>query len=98
MAKQKIHRQTFVGFKLEDDLLTLIDTAREFKDRSIFIREAVAEKLTKMGYTVQKDWVYKGRIKSVVKGNQTFSIGGSNSGTIVMGSQINEPQKKTSSH
>lgn len=97
MSNQRKNGQTFVGCHLEDDLLLRMDQAREFKDRSIFIREAIGEKLQRMGYEIQKDWVYKNRVKNLVQGTQVFAPGASNSGTVIMGSQFNESQKKTHS-
>jgi hypothetical protein len=50
--------QEFVGFKLDNKLLSLIDKARGFADRSLWFRQAIAEKLKGMGMNVTDDMIF----------------------------------------
>lgn len=50
--------QEFVGFKLDSKLLGLIDRARGFVDRSMFFRQAIAEKLKSLKLPVTDDMIY----------------------------------------
>ncbi len=59
MANQRRAGQTFIGFQADSRLVATVDRARQQlrQDRSLFIREAVAEKLRGMGYDIPDDWV-----------------------------------------
>lgn len=59
MANQRREGQSFVGFQGDERLLGTLERARLSlrKDRSLFIREALAEKLKAMGYDIPDDWV-----------------------------------------
>lgn len=58
MANSPREGQQFVGFKLDEKLLVMVDKARGFVDRSLFFRQAIAEKLKQMGITVSDDLVF----------------------------------------
>ena len=58
MANQRKPGQTFIGLQADENLAAALDQARKFKDRSLFIREAIAEKLKQMGIDVPEEWIY----------------------------------------
>lgn len=58
MPNQRRSGQTFVGFQSDDDFVKMLDSARGRNSRSLFIREAVAEKLRTLGQVVSEDLVY----------------------------------------
>lgn len=58
MPNQRRKGQTFIGFQGDAALVRLLDSARRHDPRSLFIRQAVAEKLQSMGFTVTDDLVY----------------------------------------
>lgn len=71
MPNQRREGQTFIGCQADESLVVDLDRARGYKDRSQFIREAIAEKLNRMGYQVRQSVVYpppraKARTKSNV--------------------------------
>lgn len=61
MPNQRRAGQTFIGAQLDEDLLASMDLARGFKDRSQFVREAIAEKLRKMAITVPEHLIHAPR-------------------------------------
>jgi len=48
----------YVGLQVDAEMLEKIDSARGFKDRSQFVREAIAGKLTAQGITVPESLIY----------------------------------------
>jgi len=50
--------QVFIGFQADAELIRDLDRARGRTDRSQFVREAIADKLKKMGIAVPDDLVY----------------------------------------
>lgn len=58
MANSPRDGQQFVGFKLDEKLLGLVDRARGYLDRSLFFRQAVAEKLKSEGIEVGDDLIF----------------------------------------
>lgn len=60
MANQRKAGQTFTGFQADAQLIAAVDKARarERKDRSLWFREAVAEKLRRMGFVIPDDWIF----------------------------------------
>lgn len=50
--------QVFIGLQADAELIRDLDRARGRTDRSQFIREAIADKLKKMGIAVPDDLVY----------------------------------------
>jgi hypothetical protein len=58
MPNQRKPGQTFIGCQVDEHLLAMIDEAKGRKDRSFFLREAIAEKLVSQGLTVSEDLVY----------------------------------------
>jgi|GEM_PF-5564447 len=66
--------QTFLGLQVDEKMLAEIDSARGFKDRSQFVREAIAEKLASLGIKVAESLIYpppRAKLQSVKykKGN-----------------------------
>ena len=58
MPNQRRIGQTFIGAQLDEQLLGAMDRARGFKDRSQFVREAIAEKLRAMKIPVPERLVH----------------------------------------
>jgi metal-responsive CopG/Arc/MetJ family transcriptional regulator len=50
--------QVFIGLQADAELIRDLDRARGRTDRSQFVREAIADKLKKMGIAVPDDLVY----------------------------------------
>ena len=50
--------QVFIGFQADAELIRDLDRARGRTDRSQFVKEAIADKLKKMGIVVPDDLVY----------------------------------------
>lgn len=48
----------FIGVQVDAELAAEMDRARRRKDRSQFIREAIAEKLDGMGVRVREELIY----------------------------------------
>lgn len=68
MPNQRREGQMFVGFQADKDLIAELDRARGRKDRSLFIREAIAAKLRDMGIKVPETLIYPpDRAKKVVR-------------------------------
>jgi hypothetical protein len=73
--------QTLITCPLDADFLAEIDRARGRKNRSQFLREAIAEKLNGMGFRVSEDMVFppdRVSVRAKVDGfnntvNQVFS-------------------------
>ena len=60
----------FLGFQADLELVSTLDKARGRKDRSLFIREAIAEKLARAGIRVREELIYPPqRAASVVQIN-----------------------------
>ena len=70
--------QIAISFWLDSQLLRDIDIARGRKDRSQFIREAIAEKLTRMGIRIPESLIYapaRAKVISIVgDNNRNISI------------------------
>jgi hypothetical protein len=71
MPNQRKAGQTFIGCQADEELVAALDRARGYKDRSLFIREAIAEKLRKTGVSVPEKLIHpppraKARTKSKV--------------------------------
>ena len=58
MANMRRAGQQLIGCQADEELACLVDTARGRKSRSFFLREALAEKLRAMGFSVSDDLVY----------------------------------------
>ncbi len=58
MPNQRRAGQTFIGFQTDAELLALVEAARRRDSRSLFVRQAVAEKLKRMGYDVTEDMIF----------------------------------------
>jgi hypothetical protein len=68
MPNQRREGQMFVGFQADQELIEQMDAARGRTDRSLFIREAIADKLRKMNIHVPERLVYPpDRAKKVVR-------------------------------
>jgi hypothetical protein len=57
MPNQRRAGQMFLGFQADLELVRDLDRARRRKDRSQFIREAIAEKLDRQGIRVREDLI-----------------------------------------
>jgi|GEM_PF-5252108 len=55
--------QTPISLWIDGQLLSAIDSAREYEGRSLFIRIAIAERLKKLGIDVPKDAISGDRVK-----------------------------------
>lgn len=53
-----ISGQVFIGFKCDSELARLIEKTRKPADRSLWIRQAVAEALRARGHVVPDAWIY----------------------------------------
>lgn len=58
MPNRRKPGQTFLGLQVDEKMLAEIDSARGFKDRSQFVREAIAEKLATLGVKVAESLIY----------------------------------------
>jgi hypothetical protein len=58
MPNKRREGQTFIGCQVDEMLLSEIEGARGRKGRSQFVREAIAEKLSKMGFVVNDKMVF----------------------------------------
>jgi metal-responsive CopG/Arc/MetJ family transcriptional regulator len=58
MPNQRRAGQMFLGFQADQELVRDLDRGRGRKDRSRFIREAIAEKLNREGIRVREDLIY----------------------------------------
>ena len=58
MPNQRKPGQTFIGCQIDEALLALLDKARGRRGRSLFLREAIAEKLGESGYKIAEDLIY----------------------------------------
>lgn len=58
MANQRRPGQTFIGCQVDEKLLWAVERGRGRKDRSLFVREAIAEKLRSLGIRVPDELVY----------------------------------------
>jgi hypothetical protein len=58
MPNKRKAGQTFIGCQADEELKRDIDMARGRRDRSLYIREAIAEKLRNDGFKVSEDLVY----------------------------------------
>jgi len=58
MPKKRREGQTFLGLQVDERLASELDIMRRFKDRSQFLREAIAEKLERLGRTIPEEWIH----------------------------------------
>ncbi len=57
MPNVRSQNQRLIAFPLDAELLAELERARRGKTRSQFIREAVREKLTRMGFAITEDMI-----------------------------------------
>ena len=69
MPNQRRAGQMFLGFQADLELVRNLDRARGRKDRSLYIREAIAEKLSSAGIRVREDLIYPPSRAAAVKVN-----------------------------
>lgn len=58
MPSKRRKGQTFLGFQAAEELVQLIDSARGYDDRSLFLRKAIANHLKEKGFSVPDDLIY----------------------------------------
>jgi hypothetical protein len=49
--------QTFIGLKVSDELFKSVEKASKGRDKSQFVREAIAEKLQREGLTLKEEHI-----------------------------------------
>lgn len=58
MPNARREGQTLISFQADETLVGLVETARKRTNRSLFIREALGDKLREMGLPVTEDMIY----------------------------------------